>query len=122
MSFGSPYLDLEVGFGMKNLFNSIGCNNVFFDLKTQIAVDFRSDYLLNCNIVGIEQADFILLLNSNLRIENPILNSRLRKAYLHNLKSNKPLLIFSIGCGLNYLTYPVKNLGSSTKSIKEIVN
>jgi len=49
--------------------------------------------------------------STNLRLEVPLLNSSLRKNYLNNIKFKA----YSIGFALDYLTYPVINLGSSIK-------
>lgn len=60
----------------------------------------------------IETFDVIILVNTNLRVENPLLNSRLRKNYLNNKAT-----IYSFGNGLTYSTYPVINVGNSLKSL-----
>ena len=38
--------------------------------------DVRSNYLLNTSLIGFEEADFILLIGSNLRLEAPVFNAR----------------------------------------------
>lgn len=48
------------------------------------ATDFRSNYLLNTSIAGIEEADLVLLIGTNPRYEAPIFNTRLRKCWIHN--------------------------------------
>lgn len=60
----------------------------------------------------IENFDVVILINTNLRVENPLLNSRLRKNYL-----NKKSTIYSFGNGLTYSTYPIINIGNSVKSL-----
>jgi len=55
----------------------------------------------------------LILIGFNPRLELPLLNSYLRKNYLNNLNFK----IYSIGFSLDYLTYPVINLGSSIKSL-----
>ena len=47
-------------------------------------IDFRSNYLLNSQISGIEEADLVLLIGTNPRYEAPLLNSRIRKGFIHN--------------------------------------
>lgn len=34
--------------------------------------------------IGVEEADLVLLVGTNPRFEAPLLNSRIRKAHLHN--------------------------------------
>ena len=46
--------------------------------------DIRSNYLFNSTIVGMEEADLVLLIGTNPRYEAPILNARLRKGWIHN--------------------------------------
>lgn len=41
--------------------------------------DLRSNYLLNSRIVGIEEADVLLLVGTNPRYEAPLFNARIRK-------------------------------------------
>ncbi|KAJ1502940.1 hypothetical protein HMI54_001092 [Coelomomyces lativittatus] len=45
-------------------------------------LDFRSQYLLNTPLMDMEHADAILLIATHPRLEAPLLNLRLRKAYL----------------------------------------
>ena len=42
----------------------------------------RAGYLFNSTIAGIEQADAILLIGTNPRLEAPVLNARIRKRWL----------------------------------------
>lgn len=44
----------------------------------------RASYLFNSTIAGIEQADALLLIGTNPRIEAPVLNARLRKRWLEH--------------------------------------
>jgi len=71
----------------------------------------RSSYLFNSGIAGIEQADRILLIGTNPRVEAPIVNARIRKAWLANLG----LRIGVIGDAHN-LTYEVERLGAGPES------
>ena len=76
----------------------------------------RINYVFNSSINGIEEADFIILVGTNPRLEATILNARIRKAYLKN-----NLKIYSIG-DVGDLTYPYENIGSKTSVIREIVS
>jgi len=75
----------------------------------------RSGYVFNSTIAGIEQADVILLIGTNPRTEAPILNSRIRKAYLRG-----GVKIYSIGAKAE-LNYPVEHLGDSPKLLNDIL-
>jgi len=43
------------------------------------STDLRSNYLLNTRIVGVEEADLLLLIGTNPRYEAPLYNTRIRK-------------------------------------------
>ncbi len=74
----------------------------------------RQSYLFNTTIGGIEAADALLLVGSNLRWEAPVLNARVRKAWLYgNLK------IANIGLPYD-LTYPVEQLGAGPAALRAI--
>jgi len=70
---------------------------------------------MNTTIMYLENSSTIILLGTNLRVEIPLLNSRLRKNYL---LVNKQLLVYSIGLAIDYLTFPIKNLGNSVCYLK----
>ena len=43
------------------------------------SIDFRSSYMLNSTISGVEEADVILFVGTNPRYEAPVFNARVRK-------------------------------------------
>jgi hypothetical protein len=75
--------------------------------------DLRYTYLLNNTIKNLNYITEIFLIGCNPRIELPILNSNIRKSYLNNLDFK----IYTIGLGINYITYPILNIGSSIKKL-----
>eukprot|EP00497_Spongosphaera_streptacantha_P005947 TRINITY_DN915_c0_g2_i2.p1 TRINITY_DN915_c0_g2~~TRINITY_DN915_c0_g2_i2.p1 ORF type:complete len:252 (-),score=53.79 TRINITY_DN915_c0_g2_i2:59-775(-) len=67
----------------EDLFNRLGCDNTECRQDgVRIDPSVRSDYLMNPTIPGIEDADNVLLVGCNPRMEAPILNARLRKSFL----------------------------------------
>ncbi len=74
----------------------------------------RSNYLFNSQINGIEDADLILLIGANPRMEATILNARIRKNYITNNTK-----IFSIG-EIGDQTYSYEKLGEGTSIVKDI--
>lgn len=79
-AFCGPYCDLASVISIKNFFNSIGCSNIgYYPLSQVNCVDFRSMFLLNSTLFEIENFSIVVLIGSNLRLELPLLNSRLRK-------------------------------------------
>ncbi|MCB2112479.1 MAG: NADH-quinone oxidoreductase subunit G [Parvularculaceae bacterium] len=72
----------------------------------------RESYIFNTGIAGIEKADRILIIGSNPRIEAPLINARIRKAWLANLD----LKIAVIGEAPD-LTYAYEHLGAGPESL-----
>lgn len=104
---------------MKNFFNSFGCSNIFYHNLdfTNINVDFRFLYLLNLTLEELEDTSFIILFNTNLRLENPLLNSRLRKNYLKSRSlPHRQFTVLSFGQAINYAGYPVINVSNNLKA------
>ncbi|HEY8571228.1 NADH-quinone oxidoreductase subunit NuoG [Phenylobacterium sp.] len=71
----------------------------------------RASWLFNSTIAGIEEADVVLLVGSNPRLEAPVLNARLRKRWL-----NGALKVGVIGEQAD-LTYPYEYLGAGASSL-----
>jgi len=107
--------DFDTVIALKDFFNGFGCSSLSLEDSFGFSSDLRTSYLLNTTIVSLENSSIILLLGTNLRIEAPLLNSRIRKNYL---STNKQLVVFSIGLSIDYLTFPVKNLSNSIYGLK----
>ncbi|KII91867.1 hypothetical protein PLICRDRAFT_157289 [Plicaturopsis crispa FD-325 SS-3] len=80
--------DTESLVALKDLVNRLGSDNLTLDQVGGNAapihgVDVRSNYLFNSTIPGVEEADAILLVGTNPRHEAAVLNSRIRKSWLH---------------------------------------
>ena len=76
----------------------------------------RQTYLFNSTIAGVEAADAILLVGANPRWDAPVLNARIRKAWLAS-----PLKIANIGPAVD-LTYPVEQLGTDIGVLEAIAD
>ncbi|GJJ14640.1 NADH dehydrogenase (ubiquinone) 78K chainprecursor, 5-prime end [Clathrus columnatus] len=82
------FADTESLVALKDLVNALGSDNLALDHLGGHAppvhgVDIRSNYLFNSSIAGLENADAILLVGTNPRHEAAVLNSRIRKQWLH---------------------------------------
>jgi NADH dehydrogenase (ubiquinone) Fe-S protein 1 len=80
--------DTESLMALKDLMNRLGSDNLALDHPGGHAapahgIDIRSNYLFNSTIPGIEKADAILLVGTNPRHEAAVLNSRIRKSWIH---------------------------------------
>ncbi len=74
----------------------------------------RSDYLFNTTITGIEDADLVLFVGVNPRMEAPLVNTRIRKRYLRG-----DMVLANLGIPHD-LTYPVEELGENPAILSEI--
>ena len=75
--------DCESMYALKKLLESLGSANM--DCRQDGAAvgdGSRAGYLFNSTIAGIEEADAILIVGSNPRLESPVLNARIRKRFL----------------------------------------
>ncbi|MBB4155225.1 NADH-quinone oxidoreductase subunit G [Sphingomonas jinjuensis] len=98
-------VDCETMYAAKALARSLGSSllegrqtGMDYDTSSLAAVNF------NTTIAGVERADAILLVGTNLRWEAPLVNTRIRKAIKKGAK------VFAIGPEVD-LTYPVEWLG-----------
>lgn len=112
------FADVESIISIKDLFNRLDSDN--FEVRSRgilkVSPDFRSNYLMNSRIAGIDEADLLLLVGTNPKQESPVLNARI----LRNIK-NRNLKVFLIGTPVD-LAYDYVHLGTSTKIISDIVS
>jgi NADH dehydrogenase (ubiquinone) Fe-S protein 1 len=112
--------DTESMVVLKDFINRLGSDNVGLDLVGGNAlpvhgVDVRSNYLFNSTIPGVEDADVILLVSTNPRHEAAVLNSRIRKSWLHT-----GLEVGLIGDRVD-TTYGYEYLGPDAKAVSEFI-
>ena len=69
---------------------------------------------MNSRIRGVEDADLLLLIGTNPKIEAPVFNARIRKAV-----NKEGLKVGMIGSSYD-LTYPYEHLGNTTKTLLDI--
>ena len=75
----------------------------------------RAGYLFNSGIAGIEEADAILLIGTNPRLEAPVLNARIRK------RAVKGGCIIGVIGELADLTYPYHYMGAGPDTLAKLV-
>ena len=57
--------------------NRLGCGNLYSDGGfPDHDADVRSNYIMNSSIQGADQADVVLLIGTNPRLEAPVFNAR----------------------------------------------
>ncbi|WHU03792.1 NADH-quinone oxidoreductase subunit NuoG [Sphingomonas sp. NIBR02145] len=99
-------VDCETMFAAKSLVKALG-SDLLEGRQTGLSYDVSNlgSVAFNTTIAGIEEADAILLVGSNLRFEAPLINTRIRKAIKKGAK------VFAIGEETD-LTYKVEWLGN----------
>ena len=114
--FVGDMVNMEASYSFKELFSKVFKNNNC-ESRTDyyyLNANDRQNYLFNSKIKGIEESDLIILIGTNPRYEATILNSRIRKAFIHNKTE-----IFSMS-DVGDLTYPYKTINGDTETIKNI--
>lgn len=105
-------------FALKDLMTRLGSQNIDCrrageKLDSKLG---RASYVFNSSIDGIEQADAILIIGSNPRLEAPVLNARIRKRWLKGgLKTGL------VGVNAD-LTYPISHLGAGPDTLQQIAS
>lgn len=105
-------LDIEYISYIKNYLNNQGINYYLnntdflksFNSSGPLNIDIRSNYLLK--ILDWSKVNTCILLNFNLRLENPLINSKLRQEYIWN---NLNIFFFGSKYNLTYKYYQISN-------------
>jgi NADH-quinone oxidoreductase subunit G len=74
--------DAEAMVALKDLFGRLGSPNLDCRQDGAKIGGPRGSYIFNSGIAGIEEADALLLIGTNPRLEAPVLNARIRKRWL----------------------------------------
>jgi NADH-quinone oxidoreductase subunit G len=109
--------DLQDAESMKaalDLFGPLGANLTCNQDGAPLGQGPRESWLFNSTIAGIEEADVVLLVGTNPRLEAPILNARLRKRWL-----NGHMTIGVVGEAAD-LTYSYEHLGTGVDGLKRL--
>ncbi len=110
--------DAESMFALKSLMDGLGSPNL--DCRQDgAALDgngARAGYIFNSGFAGIEDADALLIVGSNPRLEAPVVNARIRKRWL---RDDFPIAV--IGQQAN-LTYGYDYLGAGPQTLAEIAD
>jgi len=108
---------VEDMFALKSLMDSLGVSNLDarFPGSPLHPKHGRASYVFNSTIAGIEDADAIIIIGSNPRLESPVLNARIRKRYVRG-----NVFIGVVGEQAD-LTYPYEYLGAGPDSFAKSV-
>ncbi len=109
--------DAESMFALKQLMGALGSSNI--DCRqdgAKLDAGSRASYIMNSTIAGLENADAVLLVGTNPRWEAPLVNTRLRKAWV---QGNARIAV--VGPQVD-LTYPSEYLGAGPDTLRQIVD
>ena len=76
--------------------------------------DFRESYIFNSKISGIDEADAIVLIGTNPRVEGPVLNARIRAQAMYGVP------VAMVGASVD-LTYPYDHLGETSDALDAMI-
>ncbi|MEM9288860.1 MAG: NADH-quinone oxidoreductase subunit NuoG [Pseudomonadota bacterium] len=107
--------DVESMFALKGLMAALGSDQTECRLNGEaLDPDLRANYVMNSTIAGIEEADELLIIGSNPRLEAAIINARILKATRHH-----GLKVMNLGPERDF-TYPAEQLGEDLSVLKDI--
>ena len=111
LSIIGDQVDIETGYAVKKFMKNFGENNVECRTDNQAIIQNNIESILfNTPLTEIENADLIILGGTNPRIEAPIINHKIFKAY------NNFAEIFNIGENLD-LNYPTHQIGNDLSNL-----
>ncbi len=111
-SVSGPYVDIETLVSAKDLFKKLNLNNIDcrYD-SSKVPSKYRSDWILNTGIEGLDNIDSLLLIGCDLKREAPVLCSRIRQRWLTG-----ELSIMGLGV-TNDLPFKLKDIGSDLRQL-----
>lgn len=114
-------VETETLVAAKDLANRLGSENLALDQPQGSAplahgIDIRSNYAFNSKIVGVEEADAILLIGTNPRWEAALLNARIRKQWIRS-----DLEVGVVGQDFES-TFDYENLGANVNDLKKALS
>ncbi len=105
-------------YALKDLMSALGVKNVDCrqDGSPLGEKGNRAGYIFNPGIAGINDADAILIIGSNARLEAPVLNARIRQHWRNN---GIPIAVIGEQADL---TYDYDHLGAGPETLSELVD
>ncbi len=104
------HVDLETGYAINKFMSNFGKDNVECRTDNQAILENLGSYRFNTPLNEIENSDLIILLGTNPKIETPIINHKIFKAYNNNSR------IFNIGENIP-LNYQTEYLGEKLSNL-----
>jgi NADH-quinone oxidoreductase subunit G len=115
-AFAGDLCEVESIVALKDLMATVGVTNL--ECRVDGAVfdaTKRAGYVFNSGISAIEQADAIILVGTNPRVEATMVNARIRKTWV-----DKRIKVYLIGEQVD-LTYPYTYLGADLSALEALI-
>ena len=109
-------VDVESMFALKNLMSRLGSPNIDCRQDGAKIGGNRAGYLFNSTVAGIDEADALLIIGSNPRLEAAVLNARIRRNWL---SSRMPIGV--VGPKID-LTYNADFLGDDSSILDALAD
>ncbi len=110
--------DAESMYALKKLMLSLGSPHLECRQNGSIIrPEVREDYLFNTTIANLEEADVVLLIGTNPRVEATLINTRLRKNHLMSGGDENLFTVGVVGPAVD-LTYPYTHLGEKSSDLE----
>ncbi|UWQ05654.1 NADH-quinone oxidoreductase subunit NuoG [Aliiroseovarius crassostreae] len=107
--------NVEMAFSLKTLIEGLGGKVECRVDNARLPTDNRSGYVGTASIEDIDNAKFIQLIGTNPRVEAPVLNARIRKAWL------KGANVGLVGDATD-LTYEYAHVGNDRAALESLLN
>ena len=109
--------DCESIKALKDLMVDLGVTNLDCRIDgADLDASNRGSYLFNTTIEGLDEADAILIIGANPRVEATMVNARIKKA-----NYNRKVPVALIGKDQPDLTYPYEYLGAGAESVEALL-
>ena len=116
-AFAGDMADAESMVLLKDLMTALGSRSLECRQDgAQFDPENRTSWLFNSGIAGIDQADALLIVGSNPRLEAPVLNARIRKRF-----QTGALTVGMIGEAAD-LTYKTEYLGAGAETLQQVAS
>jgi NADH dehydrogenase (ubiquinone) Fe-S protein 1 len=107
--------DAESMVALKDLMNRLDCGDLRHESGYDgMDADLRASYVFNSSLAGVDEADAILMIGTNPRVEGPVLNARIRAQAMYGVP------VGVIGSEMD-LTYPYDHLGTGANDIDAVL-
>ncbi len=114
-AYSGKFSDCESIFALKKLCEKLNITNLHSNSAAKFLPKSKNA-IFNSKVIGIDEADFYLIIGCNIRLASPVLNARIRT----NI-ANKNTPTYTIG-GNYDLTYPHRHLGENVNILNQIIS